>query len=183
MLSGRNNKYNGTMTGRLQLNYQEKGGLWHPYFAVGVSPMELPLHNKQISTLSITQLNFSFSLGLNREIRSNERSVWTVGGGIGICMLRPDGATLYLEGNQTTLGYSALTDNAWFPQLELTGRWITYPSQYSNWYLGMQMVVSGIWLRDTKARYTTNIAGTSYSLSLNDSVIWPSLGGIVGYRF
>jgi len=183
MLSGRNTNFSGTVTGRLQISYQEETPAWQPYLALGISPMELPLHNKQINTLSLQVLNFSVNIGLIRVLKNNGRYIWSAGGGLGVCMLSPDGATLYMDGNGTNLGYSALTNDAWFPQVELIGKWLCYPKPELNWYLGMQWTTSGVWLRDTKARYTANIYGTNYHFSLNDVAIWPSFSGIVGYRF
>lgn len=185
MLSGSNKSDDASMTARLQIGYQGGSSLWEPYFAASISLMELPLHNKELNTLDIAVFNTSFKVGLNGIIKNYEasRSVWSLAGGIGVCMLRPDDATLRMDGRETILGYTTLKNKAWFPEIELGTRWIRYPRADLRWYMGIQLQVETIWLRDNGVRYTTVISGTSYNLNFNNIALWPSVGGIIGYSF
>lgn len=186
MLSGRNKNHYGATAARLQVSYKDEEAPWQPYLAATVGYTELPLRNKQkMDNLSMPVLNVSFKVGLNGEIKKNEftRSAWTVGGGIGVYMLRPDEATLRMGGSETFLSYTSLMDKAWFPQIELSLRWVRRPKPELGWYFGVQVLTDGIWLKDSKVRYTTVISGTEYALNFNDIVVLPSAGGVIGYRF
>lgn len=185
MISGRNKTNFGTPTARLQLSMKRPEAPWQPYMAASITAIELPLHNKQIENLSLPVLYTSFKIGLNGVIKTDEsgRSLWSVGGGIGVCRLNPDEATLRMDGQETFIGYTTLKDQAWFPQAELGTRWVRFHKPDFGWYFGVQVFVESIWLKDKGLRYTTSISGTEYGLSFNDVAIWPSVGGVIGWSF
>lgn len=185
MVSGRNKNDFAAVTARLQVSYLRESAPWQPYFAASMSALELPLHNRAIDFLTMPVLNTSFKVGLNGHIANNEeqRTILTAGGGIGVCMLRPDAATLNQNGQETFLGYNTLKDKAWFPEAELGLRWVRFPKPELGWYFGMQLITEVLWLRDNGVRYTTEISGTTYNLNFNDIAIWPSLGAVIGWSF
>jgi hypothetical protein len=185
MLSGRNSNNFGSATARLQLSIKRTEAPWQPYIAAAITAMELPLHNKKIDNLSLPVLHTAFKVGLNGVIKTNEsgQSLWSVGGGIGICRVSPDEATLRMNGQETFLGYTTLKDQAWFPQVELGTRLVRFPKPDLGWYFGVQVFVESIWLKDKGQRYTTSISGSEYGLSFNDVAIWPSVGGVIGWSF
>lgn len=185
MVSGRNKNDFASVTARLQVSYQRESAPWQPYFAASISALELPLHNKEADFFTMPVLNTSFKVGLNGRVAGNEekRSMLTAGGGIGVCMLRPDAATLNQNGQETFLGYNTLKDKAWFPEVEFGLRWMRFPKPDLGWYFGIQLITEVLWLRDNGVRYTTEISGTTYSLNFSDIAIWPSLGGVIGWSF
>ncbi len=185
MLSGRNVSSYGQVTGRLQVSYKEESAIWAPYLAASLRALEVPLRNKEMNSLSMAVLNTSFKVGLSAVIKSNEerRYSWTIDGGIGLCMLRPDEATLRMGGQDTYLGYTTLKDKAWFPEVELGSRWVRYVKDGRGWYFGAQALIAAVWFRDNGVRYTTEITGTTYNLNLRDVALLPSLGGVIGYHF
>lgn len=184
-LSGGNNSNYGAVTARLQLGYQREQAPWSPYLSVAVSGMELPLNNREIEGLALPVLNTSFSIGLNSRIMYNEerRSVWTVGGGIGLSMFRPDADRLRFEDQDTYLSYEQQMDKAWFPEAELGTKWFIHPKTGLGFYCGAHVLATVLWMRDTKTRYTTNIAGTQYNLNFRDVVLWPAMGVVLGWSF
>lgn len=185
MLSGENHDAGfHTITGRLQAGYYATDATLQPFVAVGISSVQLPLQNKVLNNLSMMMLATSFSIGLNKDIKVNELQRWTIGTGIGVCLLRPDGATLLENGNNDGhKSFTALEKNSLFPQVELNGRWIHYLRSKPNYYFGVSALVTALWLRGNKAQYATTVSGTSYNLSFSNFALWPSLGAIIGWRF
>ncbi len=186
MLSGKNNSSYGAVTGRLQISYQRERAPWHPYIAASITGMALPLHSKDIDDLSVTVRNTAFKAGLNGTLYANEErrpTYWILGGGIGVCMFRPDEDRLRRNGEASNLLYTELTDKAWFPEAELHTKWVSYLKEGASLYFGAVLLTEFLWLRDNRARYTTNISGKQYNLNFNDFAIWPSIGGVIGWRF
>lgn len=183
MLSGKNKTDYQTITGRLQIGYNETGSTFQPFAAVGISSIQLPLRNKILDNLSIMMLATSFTIGLNKDISINELQRWTIGIGIGACLLRPDGATLLVDGNDALTGYTDLDRNPLFPQIELNGRWVHHLRSRPQYYFGISALTTVLWLRGNKVQYSTTISGTSYNLSFSNIALWPSLGAVIGWRF
>ncbi|WP_162903110.1 hypothetical protein [Taibaiella koreensis] len=187
MLSGRNMLGYATLGGRLQFMYHSESLFWQPYLAVSLNAMRLPVHNKEIESLAMPVWHTSLAAGINRDILKTEenRNEWSVGGGVGICMLRPKGETLLIEGRESSLGYDTHINQAWFPEIELNIKWLTYvyEGSRSSSYMGLQLNTAALWLSDNRERFTTYLSGTEYSLNFNDFAIWPSICAVVGFRF
>jgi len=183
ILPGKNHATYNSVTGRLQVSYKERISSFQPFIALSVSGMQLPLRNRSLENLSMAVLNTAFAIGLNKDIGSDDEQQWTLGAGIGLCRLKPDGATLIMEGVDNFTGFTAVENNSWFPQTELSGRWVHYLQAKPNYYFGFTAIATFLWLRGNKVLYTTTISGTSYNLSFGNFAIWPSLGGVIGWRF
>lgn len=185
MFTGNNKRSKAAPTIRGMVSYQAGQASLLPYCSIGTSAMLLPLQSKLTNQLSQSVLATSFMLGMNRQLgyREEQQTEWHAGGGIGLVLLRPLSAALHVNGQESQLGYTNLMGKPWFPKAEGNLRCIYFPTRDDLFYVGAMVITEVFWLRDTKTRYTTAIAGTTYNLNFNSLILMPSLGFIAGLRF
>ncbi len=156
----------------------------YPSIHIGISAMQLPIHNGYLNDLNLTCVTKTAMICLNHKA-GEEPDGFSVRWGLGISHITPDIGNISANASSLPAGYITLTDvnnNKTHPMTEIGFSYLWRPDDNKPFFLGFNIQTRYIYMYDNN-KYKLNTPSETYNASMSGHLLFPAAGAQLIYVF